>query len=196
MIFHIDGPSGIGKTILGLKLQKNIKNVKVIETDSIDDETVLAMLKDLKYENVFTDKGMKKFFDIKGKINLKKVDKIIKQTKSHIIFIGLTITIPNPDYKYYIKADAETLFKRRGARLISDICKYKNDVIKTYSMKNQHKARVLQIWKYKIRSGLPVRHRIIDEINRETKEAKKKKYKIIDANTIYKEIITILKIEK
>jgi cytidylate kinase len=193
MIFHIDGPSGIGKTTLGLKLQKINKNIEVIETDSIDDKTVLAMLKDPKHANVFNDKGMKKFFDIKEKINLKKVDKIIKNTKSHIIFIGLTITIPNPDYKYYIKADPDVLFKRRGIRIISDICRYKNDVIKTYSMKNQHKAYVLQVWKYKIRSNLPNIVRITREIDREAKEAKEKKYKITDVNTIYKEINKLIK---
>lgn len=195
MIIHIDGPSGSGKTTLGNKLTKN-KHLMVVDTDDIDDKNALKLLRLKKYDHFFTDKNMEKdlFFKQLSKMNkedeIKLKEKAKKQNKL-LVMSGLVITPKKPDYKFFIKIDLDTNYKRVTARTIDDMCKYHQE-IKTLLKKNItiHKIYLLLLYKYKLRMGIPsVPPEMNKWNNKRLTDAKKNKYKIMKSDDIYNEII-------
>ena len=69
-IIHILGATGSGKTTLGKKIKQNYKSqVHVLDTDDIDDYSVLDMLHSKSYDNLLTDDSINTFFEIKNKLN-------------------------------------------------------------------------------------------------------------------------------
>ena len=195
MIIHIDGPSGSGKSTLGRKIAKD-KRFIVIESDEIDDINAVKIIKDKKYNNLFTMKNVDKFFDLlkqKSEESLEIVIEKLSKFKKIIVVIGLTINVKDVDKKYFIKINLDTLYKNIHNRTFNDICDNKEDIDKLMKKeKNIHKINMLLLFKYKIRTPVPtIPPKIETDIKNREKQARKNKYKILSSDNIYKEIIKL-----
>lgn len=191
-IVHIDGVSGAGKTTLGNKLSK-LKNVVVIDTDDIDDKNAMKLLNDSKCNWMWNDKNIGKFNKEKDALNRDVVKKIILKNKHKtIIFVGLTITPPKANKKYFIKSNVDVVYNRLGKRTLHTICKNKESINKLYNMKNKDKSFLLLLYKYKVRGPLPYPEELKKDIFYRTKKARKKKYTVMDVDDIYDEIVVLL----
>jgi dephospho-CoA kinase len=204
MIIHINGSSGAGKSTLGAALKK--AGYYVIETDDIDDEIMLKLIK--KYPNAFdTAKDTNTIFKIHDKLYEDAFRALVKKHKN-IIFVGLihhkkkrienvigvTAKSKYDIHKYFIKVDPEVNFKRLMIRTINDLCKNRQ-AIETLitNSKNLNTMDKLLLYKYKIRTSVP-----FDDIAAFTKKAKKREmrnkkegYQILSSKEIYNAILMI-----
>lgn len=195
MIIHILGPSGSGKTTLGKKLAKINKNIIVLDTDDIDDKNILKLLP--KY-NMKYQKNRTKIFNERAKLNKSDLNKFLDKNKDKdIIFVGFDFDgmekIPKlATKKYSIKIDHDTLFRQYNLRTLNLISKYKKDLEKLLKNKRQNIDNIWSLlsYKYKIRNGLFGMNppQISNDIKNRKKEAKKKKYKYITSDEIFKDI--------
>ena len=118
MIIHILGPSGSGKTTLGNKCSK-LKNTVIIDTDDIDDPNSLKLLPKYDLKN---KSDVKKFEKELGKLNKKKLEKIIEKEKNKNIifvgfpFVGMNIITDLVDIGFQIKIDASDLYRQYNER--------------------------------------------------------------------------------
>ncbi len=204
MIIHINGSSGAGKSTLGAALKK--AGYYVIETDDIDDEIMLKLIK--KYPNAFdTAKAANVVFKIHDKLYEDAFRALVKKHKN-IIFVGLihhkkkrienvigvTAKSTYDIHKYFIKVDPEVNFKRLMIRTINDLCKNRQ-AIETLinNSKNLNTLDKLLLYKYKIRTSVP-----FDDVSAFTKKAKKREmrnkkegYQILSSKEIYNTILMI-----
>ena len=203
MIIHINGVSGSGKSTLGEKIAKN-KHFIVYDTDDIDDYNALKMMESEKYKDLFTDENMPTFFEIKEKKNIKMLKKIIENVQNDnkikstenikiIVIVGMTIIPPNADYKYCIKTDPDTNFRRVNSRVIDDMCNHHKKIKELLKNNNIiHKIAMILLHQYKIRVPIPKNPpAITGNIIELEKDSIKKNYKIMSVNDIYKEVMSL-----
>lgn len=181
MIIHINGISGSGKTTLGNKLKKH-NNLIVIDMDDINDANALNIINDEKYNDLFSFDKMNDFFDLVKENDIISFKKLFKEHKDKIlVLIGMVFPkeikldkIAN--YKYFIKIDLKTLYKRYNLRTMYDICNNKENIVDLFNdEKNIHKISMILLFKFKIRGSFQrcapyLRDHIIDQ----EKNAKKK----------------------
>lgn len=196
-IIHINGVSGSGKSTLARLISKN-KKFYVIDTDDIDDKNALKIINNNKYDNLFTDKNMGKFFRLKDKMNDMDMKDIVEKAKINnkiLVVVGLTINVPNANYKYLIKTNPVLNYKRLNMRTIDDLCKNYNNIKKLLnSKKSIHKIAMLLLHKYKIRLPMPQDPPEFERrIKAFEKRGKKDKFIILDADNIYRKVISLSK---
>jgi hypothetical protein len=121
---------------------------------------------------------------------LQKYIEKAKKNNKILVIVGVTMKIPKTTHKFYIKINAETLFKQLYLRTIDSICSNHDNIKKLFN-KNYSSLKTDQILSstYKIRGNLPSAFRNIKE---EESEYKKLGYKIVSSDEIYKKILTIL----
>jgi len=126
IIIHIDGVQGSGKSYICSKL----KNIICIDTDDIMEQTKKKVCLILQKKN-FPQKINKKTLKIIQQEENKIIQDIIRNNNI-IVFAGMTVNIPNPTYKLFIKINNFTsVYKRLMIRELEKIVKnYKN--IKKY----------------------------------------------------------------
>ena len=193
MIIHIAGLSGSGKTTLGKRLSKN-KNIKVIDTDDIDDPNAIKLLK--KYK-VITNKYHLEL----AKLNKKDLDKVLRKYRNKIIIFvgffhgGFNSLWSKVKHGYLIKVDAQTLWTRYNLRTIKCLHDNYKNIVKLFQSKT-HFSKIHKILsvQYGIRNGFDCvgvtdmeRH-----INRFKKDKRFKKYKYLNSDDIYKSIIKLI----
>jgi adenylate kinase family enzyme len=203
MIIHINGASGAGKSTLGAALKK--AGYYVIETDDIDDDIMLKLIK--KYPNSFdTAKAANLVYKIHDKLYEDAFKALIKKHKN-IIFVGLihhkkkrienVIASKTQEiHKYYIKVDPEVNFKRLLIRTMNDLCKNRQAIENLInSSKNLNTMDKLLLYKYKIRTSIP-----FDDIASFIKKTKKREmrnkkegYQVLGSKEIYNAVVGILK---
>ena len=176
------------------------------------------MINSEKYNDLFTDKNMPTFFEIKEKKNIKTLNKILshKQNKvllveqdqsryrptsgdcapevcKIIVIVGMTIIPPNADYKYCIKTDPDTNFRRVNSRVIDDMCNHHKKIKELLKSNTSiHKIAMILLHQYKIRVPIPKNPpAITGNIIELEKDSIKKNYKIMSVNDIYKEIMSL-----
>jgi hypothetical protein len=173
MIIHIDGVQGSGKSYICSKI-KNIKcSIKCIDTDDIMKEAI-NIIETSQNTNNKMPRTIKQLDKIKKQI----VDYYIKKY-DNIIFAGITVTIINPDYKFFIKiTDFSNVYKRLLLRELNKIIKNKNKIIKHITMEDDPKEIEIQrIADLSLR--FPFEYdSFIKDYKERLKEAKNKKYVI------------------
>ncbi len=195
MIIHINGNSGSGKSTLGEKLKKT--EFTIIETDDIDDDIMLKLIK--KYPNAFDSrKETEKMFKIHDKLYEDIIYSLIEKNKN-IIFVGIIHhkknILKNADYKYYIKIEPEVNFKQLAIRTLNDLCKNRQDIESMIvNSKNLNTTDKILLYKYKIRAPFP-----FDDLTSFTKKVKKRElkyknegYKIMESKDILNDIKKLL----
>lgn len=117
MIIHIKGVQGSGKTYLCTQ----IKNIKCVDLDDVMRQTLDIMDSDEKIPK--TDKQYEKISNNIVKDYIKNNEKII--------FVGMTVQVPNPDVKFYIRlTDLDKTYRRLILRELQQIIKNKDKIIK------------------------------------------------------------------
>lgn len=197
MIIHVDGPLGSNKAALKERLQKYSSKFVVIDLDAIDDDFGLMILNDKKYDKLYNTKANEnKFFKLKDKLNNKMIGDILKKNKKQtVIFIGATMELGNPDYKFTIKMDAATIHKQLNLKTLNDVNKsYKeisellnNDKISTF------KKDMYIMFKYKIRAPfLFDEFQINGMLARRNLYFSRKNYEELTSDEIYDKIIKLV----
>jgi len=197
-IIHITGPSGSGKSSMIDKLNKH-KNIIILDTDIIDDKHALDLLKNDKYKKYISNGNIYLFFKQKDKLNSQYLKNFIKDNYDKIIIIiGLAFgdspkNISN--YKFCIKIDPETLYKRVYLRTLFDICTHSNEIEKLLKSKiHPEIIKILIVHKFHVRQDfIGPYYPAIDDLNKFYGEHKKNKYEIIDKNMVFKKVIKLIK---
>ena len=196
-VIHINGIPGSGKTTLVKKLNKN-KNILAIDTDDISDANEMKMLNNKKCDYLYNKKNIKKYFKLLEKENNKSIKQIIKDNKNKIIvFAGLSIVIPNPDYGFVVKTDIDTNFKRLNLRSLEEICNQKKEIKKLLQSNIPTYKKDLLLFA-KLRLHVPFATIVPDiekRIEKIVKIAKENKFKLLKSDDIYKQIINNIKID-
>ena len=186
MIIHVAGPSGSGKSTLGSKL-KELPNTLVIDTDDIDDETMI--------------KDKPKSSENRIKINLKKIKTIIKKNKhKNIIILGISFfgecdPMHYSDYGFFINIDLERLYKQYVTRTINDLCNNKEAILELVET-NHSEVSDIASHLYKIRNVLDLD---FDNFSNNTKRFAQRYmdkhvgYKAMSSKRIYNEIKKLIK---
>lgn len=122
MIIHVDGVQGSGKSYICSKL----KNVLCVDTDDIMKNAIDIIEKSQK-----SIKKMPRTFKQLQKVKKQIVNKIIKENvNKKIVFVGMTVDVPNPEHKLFIKInDFTTVYKRLLLRELSKIVKHEKEII-------------------------------------------------------------------
>ena len=203
MIIHIAGPSGSGKTTLGNKLKKKIKDCIIVDTDDIDDNNYNNLLKSNKEfrKSIFgtSNRKWRKILDNK---NYNTLQNILAKNKN-IIIVGISLDFSKSDpskiadKKYYIDINNEILFRRVNIRMLEDINK---NYLKIKNLLKNEKKNMLNLithklsHQYNLRGPFIQSYYEVEEDNKKKKiEYKKKKYKIMTVNNIYKDICKLIK---
>jgi len=167
IIVHIDGVQGSGKSYICSK----IKNVLCVDTDDIMKNAIDIIEKSQK-----TNKKMPRTFNQLQKVKKQIINEIIKYNKK-IIFVGMTVDVPNPVHKLFIKiTDFTTIYKRLLLRELDKIIKHKKEIIN--HIKNEKNPKEIDIQRIADMSLVfPVDYNSFKEdYNERLKEAKNKKY--------------------
>lgn len=176
-IFHISGNQGSGKTTLGNKLKKILKN-KVIIKD---------------FDELYSE-----FNNTKKRSYQKYIYDFIKSHRNkHIIFTGLDADIclgsgennyyydMKADYKYYIDIDENIILKQKFLRQVDKLYERKNWFIDTF-LENKKNEKF-------IREKI-LRFVDISSWRKQMKECnklyKKRKYKFMSREEIYNDIMS------
>lgn len=196
MIIHIVGPSGSGKTTLGNKLSKKYKNkIKIIETDDIDDNNRIKIIKNYKFEKT---SEWTKFDKDTAKLNKNELKKLLEKYKNKIIIItgffhpGMDFLIKQIDHLYMIEIDEITLWNQYNQRTFEHLNKNSKSIKKLLNNKKIHplKKHLTLMYKYNIRNGFDSKS-IMDlktQINNSKRWIKNKKGFYGDHNKIIKDI--------
>jgi cytidylate kinase len=115
-VIHIDGVQGSGKSYVCSKL----KNIICIDTDDIISETT-QIIHHHKLPNTLSERK---------KITSKLVQSYIEK-HDKIVFVGMTLVIPNPTYKFFIKiTDLKYSYKRLLLRELDKIMHHSKEIKK------------------------------------------------------------------
>lgn len=199
MIIHIVGPSGSGKSTLGNKLinkYKTNKNIKIIDTDDIDDPNSIKLVNKYNFE---TRKNENDIYRELAKMNKKELIEIIKKYDIVVLVgflhAGMYYIKNKIDYKFSIRIEPEILYKQYNDRTLTSI-KNNYDEIKKIINSNIHikKKHFIMSKKYKIRDGFECvgLEEITESVKRNKKRAKDNGYKYLISDKIFTEIIKII----
>lgn len=157
LFIHIAGYPGAGKSTLGSKF-KNTKNLLLIDTDAIDDPNELKLAKKSRLKTIAERRSFNRAV---GKANERQIKKLIKDNpKKHVLIfgffhLGFEFLEPKLTHRFWIKVDAETLWKRYQSRTIKSIKKHGDELLKLIENDNisAFKKDVMISNKYEIRTG-------------------------------------------
>ena len=169
LIIHIDGVQGSGKSYICSKL----RNILCIDTDDIMEQTKKNVSKILGSE--FPAKINKLTLKLIQQEENKIVQNYIKNNNI-VVFVGMTVNIPNPTYKFFIKIDDfETVYKRLLLRELDKIV-LNHKKIKTY-IKNTN-PKEMNIFNVSHQSILfpSTYDSFLQDYKERLQEAKKQKY--------------------
>ena len=171
IVIHIDGVQGSGKSYICSKL----KNIVCIDTDNIMEQTKKQVSKIL--ERDFPAKINKTTLKLIQQEELKIVQKYI-ENNAFIVFVGMTVKIPNPTYKFFIKIDDhETVYKRLLLRELDKIV-INHKKIQTYIKNtNPKEMRIASVSKQSIQFAEPF-DAFLEDYKERLKDAKKQKFLI------------------
>ena len=179
LIIHIDGVQGSGKSYICSKL----KNVLCVDTDDIVKVAIDIIEKSQK-----TDKKIPRTFNQLQKVKKQVIKKIIKDNSNKkIVFVGMTVDVPNPEHKLFIKiTDFTTVYKRLLLRELDKIIKHKKEIIN--HINNEKDPQEIDIQRTADMSlAFPLEYNeFLQDYKERLQEAKNKKYipktqnKIID----------------
>jgi adenylate kinase family enzyme len=193
IIIHISGASGAGKTTLGNKLKYRF-----------EDKIVVMDLDILRYYFVKKEYGgFSKFkFNKNDKFDKDKyqkwIDSYIKKQIKPIVFVGLN-HMPwwhknfyynmHSNYNFYIKLDADTIFKQKCNRFIDQtFIENKNRMFKNI-MKNENKTIKFVSNTYKQECS----YQEVKKLNKMwNKDYKKQGYVFLPREKIYEKVCNIL----
>jgi len=167
IIIHIDGVQGSGKSYICSK----IKNVLCIDTDDIMYSAV-QIIEDSQKTNKRIPKTICKLQNVKRKI----VNEYIKNNDK-ILFVGMTVNIPNPTHKFFIRiTDFTTTYKRLLLRELEKIV-INYEGIKKH-INNENDPREIDIQTIAEMSILfPVKYyKFLEDYKERLKKAKAKNY--------------------
>lgn len=188
-IIHISGPSGSGKTTLGNKLKKYFKekrkNVAIKDLDDL-------------FHQFMKRKGYNWGFKFDTKEYQDYIDNYITRHKNKpIIFVGLNLDMNhNPkhyynvrsNYNYYIKLNTNKVFQQKCERLLNDISKKHNIIIKEIKQNETETINGLSN-AFKFECGYK---QIMKETNDWNKVYKNKGYSFLSRDNIFNKIISII----
>lgn len=197
-IVHVDGVSGSGKSFLGRKIGKH-NGFTVIDLDDIDDWNAMSILGNKKFDALFSKKNLDTFFELKDKMNLLALKKLIKKSKAKrgiLVLVGLPFSEPiNAKIKFFIKTNLDWNYRRLTLRTLASLCSHYEDIVHLLKSKtNVYKISMLLLHKYKVRVPLPENPDfVMERIGSSEKNAKKhdKEIKILPLEKIYEQILKL-----
>ena len=145
-VIHIDGVPGSGKSYMCSKL----KNITCIDTDDIETESFNTIEASQK-----TNHKIERTYENLENLSAALVRKITDQCKN-VVFVGMTVEIPNADHKYFIKIDdLLSSYKRLQLRELHQIIQNQKQIktsIKRITPEEQfHIARAADLsWKFPV----------------------------------------------
>lgn len=139
MIIHIDGVQGAGKSYVCSQIK-----MKCVDTDKIVDNAYNIIEKSQN-----TTKKIPRTMDKIRKVSNNLIKNYIEKNKN-IVFVGMTVKIPEADKKYFIKIiEFDIVFKRLVLRELDKIVqnekKIKNEIKKMTNPKINNIERVAEI---------------------------------------------------
>jgi len=188
LIIHISGASGCGKTTLGNKLKDTFgKKITVKDLDDLRDEFIKSFY------------GAKKWTYINEEKYQEYIDTFIDKQKKPLIFVGLNDNKVygknkslyydlHSNYNYYIDIDDRLILKQKCSRLLNDI---QHDKIAMKDLiENNHSFVKMFSQAVKRECNAKENTRIN---NRWRKDYKKRDYKFMSREGIFKNVSRILK---
>ena len=167
IIVHVNGVQGSGKSYICSKL----KDILCVDTDDIMKDAI-----NIIEESQKTNKKIPRTFKSLQKIKHKIVKKIIKKNNK-IVFVGMTVNIPNPTHKFFIKiTDFTFVYKRLLLRELEKIVKNYKKIKK--HIKEENNPKEIEIEKIADMSLLfPVEYNaFLEDYKENLKKAIDKKY--------------------
>lgn len=197
LIFHVSGPSGVGKTTLANKLKSSSINIDVYDSDDIMDDIVRKLSKDKPnaFKNFVLKDDNKQWYKLYNKQLTNKLFEIFDiaiKNKHHIAIIGITVDLTIiADYKYMIDLPPNENYIRRTKREIGTICDNRKQI-----------ETVLEgdpiIADIEIFTNLGHRMKIIESYGREIKKTQEVRdigkilgYKLLTSDEIEKKILDL-----
>ena len=173
IIIHIDGVQGSGNSYICSKL----KNILCVDTDDIMKKGIKIIENSQK-----TNKKMPRTFKQLQIIKSKIVEKLLKNNNK-IVFVGMTVNIPNPTYKFFIKlTNLPDIYKRLQLRELDKI--YNNyKKIKSHIIKEQNPNEIEVQRIADMSLVFPVSYSaFLNDYKQRMSEVKKKHYLLVNFN--------------
>jgi hypothetical protein len=115
IVVHVDGVQGSGKSYICSELQG-----ACYDTDDIAKEA---------FKTVEQSPSLPKTSKQVAKLCKQRVDSIIREAQGVVVFVGMTVKIPKPDYKFFIQvSDLGILYKRLTLREMQKIVDKQSEV--------------------------------------------------------------------
>lgn len=119
VICHIAGPSGAGKTTLGKLINEYIPNLKVVDTDEIDDKALARLAWKDRDRQKFSYRDVKELYKVKQQI----LDDYLSETKSPVVLVGLineagSSLKPRTNNRFLLKVTPQEAVRRAYSRAI------------------------------------------------------------------------------
>ena len=190
LIIHISGASGCGKTTLGNKLK-----------DTFGKKITVKDLDDLRHEFIKSFYGAKKWTYINEEKYQEYIDTFIDKQKKPLIFVGLNDSYYtnfgktknlyfnlHSHYNYYIDIDDSLILKQKCLRTLNEI---QTDKMAMNDLLNNNKKFIkMVVGAIKTRCNAKENTRIN---NRWKRDYKKRDYKFMSREGIFKNVSRILK---
>ena len=172
VLIHVDGVQGSGKSYICSKL----KNVVCIDTDDIMEQTKKIVCNILGRD--FPAKINKTTLKLIQREETKIVQKYIDKN-AIVVFVGMTVKIPNPTYKFFIKInDPETVYKRLLLRELEKIVSNHKKIQIYIKHTNPKEMRIAAVSKQAVPFGFVSFDEFLEDYKERIQEAKTQKYLI------------------
>jgi len=182
---HIDGVQGSGKSYICSKL----KNILSVDTDNIMEQVKkeVSLIQKKNFPTIVDKKTLKLVIIMEKKIVKEYID-----NNKIIIFAGMTVDIPNPTHKFFIKIDdPNTVYKRLLLRELEKIITNNKNIQNYINITNPSEININNISKQSI--PFPVSYNdFLDDYKERLKEAKKHNYKVLTQEKIIETITKMI----
>ena len=172
VLIHVDGVQGSGKSYICSKL----KNVVCIDTDDIMEQTkkIVSNILGRDFPAKINKTTLKLIQREETKIVQKYIDK-----NAIVVFVGMTVKIPNPTYKFFIKInDPETVYKRLLLRELEKIVSNHKKIQTYIKHTNPKEMRIAAVSKQAVPFGFVSFDEFLEDYKERIQEAKTQKYLI------------------